>query len=79
MKNIAWAICGKIFSLLSILVVGIIVARYLGKEQYGIISLMFGVPKSDIEDIEKIIEDIEEIIENNIEEYIKLYQEDYED
>lgn len=42
------------------------------KEQYGIISLMFGVPTSDIEDIE-------EIIESNIEEYIKLYQEDYED
>ena len=42
------------------------------KEQYGIISLMFGVPTSDIENIE-------EIIENNIEDYIKLYKEDYED
>ena len=38
LKNIAWAICGKIFSLLSVLVVGIIVARYLGKEQYGVMN-----------------------------------------
>jgi O-antigen/teichoic acid export membrane protein len=36
--NIAWALCGKIFSLLSVLVVGIIVARYIGKEQYGIMN-----------------------------------------
>lgn len=37
-KNIAWAMCGKVFSLLSVLVVGIIVARYLGKEQYGVMN-----------------------------------------
>ena len=37
-RNIAWAICGKIVSLLGTLVVGIIVARYLGKEQYGIMN-----------------------------------------
>ena len=38
LTNIAWAISGKIVSLTSILVVGIIVARYLGKEQYGIMN-----------------------------------------
>ena len=38
LKNIAWAVCGKIVSLMSVLVVGIIVARYLGKEQYGIMN-----------------------------------------
>lgn len=38
LTNIAWAITGKIVSLASVLVVGIIVARYLGKEQYGIMN-----------------------------------------
>lgn len=38
LTNIAWAISGKIVSLTSVLVVGIIVARYLGKEQYGIMN-----------------------------------------
>lgn len=38
LKNIAWAVCGKIISLLGILIVGIIVARYLGQEQYGIMN-----------------------------------------
>lgn len=38
LQNIAWAICGKIFSLMSVLIVGIIVARYLGKEKYGIMN-----------------------------------------
>ena len=38
LTNIAWAISGKIVSLTGVLVVGIIVARYLGKEQYGIMN-----------------------------------------
>lgn len=38
LRNIGWALCGKTVSLLSVLVVGIIVARYLGKEQYGIMN-----------------------------------------
>lgn len=38
LSNIAWAVSGKIVSLASVLVVGIIVARYLGKEQYGIMN-----------------------------------------
>lgn len=38
LTNIAWALCGKIVSLASVFVVGIIVARYLGREQYGIMN-----------------------------------------
>ncbi|MBR3618470.1 MAG: flippase [Bacteroidaceae bacterium] len=38
LKNIAWAMGGKVASLLSVLVVGIIVARYLGEEKYGIMN-----------------------------------------
>jgi len=38
LSNMAWAVSGKIVSLTSVLVVGIIVARYLGKEQYGIMN-----------------------------------------
>lgn len=38
LTNIAWALSGKIVSLASVLVVGIIVARYLGQEQYGIMN-----------------------------------------
>ena len=38
LTNIAWAISGKIVSLTGFLVVSIIVARYLGKEQYGIMN-----------------------------------------
>lgn len=45
---------------------------YLQNENYGIISLMFGIPKCDIKDME-------EIIKSNIENYIELYQEEYED
>ena len=33
-----WAVCGKIVSLLGVLVGAIIVARYLGQEQYGIMN-----------------------------------------
>lgn len=38
LTNIIWALCGKIVSLASVLIVGIIVARYLGREQYGIMN-----------------------------------------
>lgn len=45
MQNLFWAVLGKIVNLLSGLIVGIIVARYLGPEQYGlmdyVISLVF--------------------------------------
>ncbi len=37
-SNIAWAFSGKIVSLLSVLLVGILVARYLGPAQYGLLN-----------------------------------------
>ena len=38
MRNLFWAALGKIVNLLSGLLVGIIVARYLGPEQYGLMN-----------------------------------------
>lgn len=37
-KNVGWALAGKIVSLLGSLLVGILVARYLGPEQYGLMN-----------------------------------------
>lgn len=37
-RNLYWALLGKVVSLLSGLLVGIIVARYLGEEQYGLMN-----------------------------------------
>ena len=37
-QNLFWAIMGKFVNLLSALLVGIIVARYLGPEQYGLMN-----------------------------------------
>lgn len=37
-KNIGWAVLGKVVTLLGSFVVGIFVARYLGPEQYGLMS-----------------------------------------
>lgn len=37
-KNIGWAIVGKMVTLLGSFIVGIFVARYLGPEQYGLMS-----------------------------------------
>ena len=37
-QNIFWAVMGKVVTLLSGLVVGIIIARYLGPEQYGLMN-----------------------------------------
>ena len=45
---------------------------YLQNEDYGVIMLMFGIPKSDMKDME-------EIIKNNIEDYIRIYKEEYKD
>ena len=38
LRNLSWAVLGKIVNLLSGLLVGIIVARYLGPEQYGLMN-----------------------------------------
>lgn len=37
-KNIAWAVAGKIATLLGGLIIGILVARYLGASQYGLMN-----------------------------------------
>ena len=37
-RNIVWAVMGKVVTLLGGLLVGIFVARYLGPEQYGLMS-----------------------------------------
>lgn len=37
-KNVYWAVLGKIINLTSALFVGILVARYLGPEQYGLMN-----------------------------------------
>lgn len=37
-KNIGWALLGKVATLLGSFIVGIFVARYLGPEQYGLMS-----------------------------------------
>lgn len=37
-KNVAWAMLGKLVNMLGVLLVGILVARYLGPEQYGLMN-----------------------------------------
>lgn len=37
-KNVYWSVLGKIVGILSSFIVGVLVARYLGPEQYGIMS-----------------------------------------
>ena len=37
-RNLYWAVLGKVVTLLGGLFVGILVARYLGPEQYGLMS-----------------------------------------
>ncbi|MBQ0062664.1 MAG: flippase [Prevotella sp.] len=37
-RNLFWAICGKLASLVSGLIVGILIARYLGPERYGLMN-----------------------------------------
>lgn len=40
-KNLIWAVVGKITTLLGGLLVGILVARYLGPQQYGLMNYVF--------------------------------------
>ena len=40
-KNLVWAVVGKIVTLLGSLLVGILVARYLGPQQYGLMNYVF--------------------------------------
>lgn len=43
LKNVFWAVTGKVVTLLSTLVVGIFVARYLGPEQYGLMNYVISI------------------------------------
>lgn len=47
---------------------------YLQKESYGVIDFMFGVMKEDYS-----LKEMEDLIESNIEDYIEIYEQDYED
>lgn len=42
-RNLFWALCGKIVNLLGSLLVGIIVARYLGPEKYGLMNYVMSI------------------------------------
>lgn len=43
MRNVVWAVTGKVVTLLSTLFVGILVARYLGPEQYGLMNYVISL------------------------------------
>lgn len=43
LTNVFWAVTGKVVTLLSTLVVGIFVARYLGPEQYGLMNYVISI------------------------------------
>ena len=38
LSNVFWAMTGKVVNMLGALFVGILIARYLGPEQYGVID-----------------------------------------
>ncbi len=42
-KNVSWAVLGKVVTLLSTLLVGIFVARYLGPDQYGLMNYIISL------------------------------------
>lgn len=52
---------------------------YLQNKQYGIISLMFGLPKDKMVLGKYTLRPLIEVIENHLEEYIEMYKKDYED
>lgn len=73
-RNIVWAVTGKVVTLLGGLLVGIFVARYLGPEQYGLMSYVmsyvalfqvlasFGMDNIEIREEAKMPEDKDKII-----------------
>lgn len=42
-RNVFWAVVGKVVTLLSTLFVGILIARYLGPEQYGLMNYIISI------------------------------------
>ena len=73
-RNIVWAVTGKVVTLLGGLLVGIFVARYLGPEQYGLMSYVmsyvalfqvlasFGMDQIEIREEAKTPEEKDKII-----------------
>ena len=73
-RNIVWAVTGKVITLLGGLLVGIFIARYLGPEQYGLMSYVtsyvalfqvlayFGMDQIEIREESKIPEEKDKII-----------------
>ena len=42
-RNVFWAVIGKVITLFSTLIVGIFVARYLGPKQYGLMNYVISI------------------------------------
>ena len=73
-RNVVWAVTGKVVTLLGGLLVGIFVARYLGPEQYGLMSYVmsyvalfqvlasFGMDQIEIREESKAPEEKDKII-----------------
>lgn len=73
-RNVVWAVTGKVVTLLGGLLVGIFVARYLGPEQYGLMSYVmsyvalfqvlasFGMDQIEIREESKSPEERDQII-----------------
>jgi O-antigen/teichoic acid export membrane protein len=73
-RNIVWAVTGKVITLLGGLLVGIFIARYLGPEQYGLMSYVtsyvalfqvlayFGMDQIEIREESKTPEEKDKII-----------------
>ena len=73
-RNVVWAVTGKVVTLLGGLLVGIFVARYLGPEQYGLMSYVmsyvaifqvlasFGMDQIEIREEAKYPEEKDKII-----------------
>lgn len=73
-KNVAWAVLGKIINMLGVLLVGILVARYLGPEQYGLMNYVisyvalftiiatFGLSNIEIRELSKHPDEKEKIL-----------------
>lgn len=73
-RNVVWAVAGKVVTLLGGLLVGIFVARYLGPEQYGVMSYVmsyvaifqvlasFGMDQIEIREEAKYPEEKDKII-----------------
>ncbi len=73
-RNVVWAVTGKVITLLGGLLVGIFIARYLGPEQYGLMSYVtsyvalfqvlayFGMDQIEIREESKTPEEKDKII-----------------